>query len=64
MAIEVYDGSNWQDIDDPEICTSAAGSGTFANIQRGEIYNGTSWITFYIISVGEGAPATAPVISF
>ena len=64
MAIEVYDGSNWQDIDDPEICTSAAGSGTFANIQRGQIYNGTSWITFYIRSVGEGAPATAPVISF
>lgn len=62
MAIEVWDGSNWQDVDDPEICTSAAGSGTFANIQRGQIYNGTSWITFYIRSVGNGGTAAAPEV--
>ena len=62
MAIEVWDGSNWQDVDDPEICTSAAGSGTFTNIQRGQIYNGTSWITFYIRSVGNDGTAAAPEV--
>jgi len=67
MAIEVYDGSNWQDVDDPEICTSinpTTGAGTFANIQRAQIYNGTSWITFYIRSVGNDGTAAAPSVEF
>ena len=64
MAIEVWNGGSWQDVDDPEICTSAAGSGTFTNIQRGQIYNGTSWITFYIRSVGNGGTAAAPEVQF
>lgn len=65
MAIEIYDGSNWIVKTDPEICTSAAGSGTFTNIQRGQIYNGTSWVTFYIRSVpNEEGIAAAPVIAF
>jgi len=65
MAIEIYDGSNWIAKTDPEICTSAAGSGTFTNIQRGQIYNGTSWVTFYIRSVpNEEGTAAAPVIAF
>ena len=64
MAIEVWDGSNWQDVDDPEICTSAAGSGTFTNIQRGEIYTGSGWEVFYIRSVGNGGTAAAPNINF
>ena len=67
MAIEVYDGNDWQDVDDPEICTSinpTTGAGTFANIQRGQIWTGSAWESFYIRSVGEGAPATAPVIAF
>ena len=66
MAIEVWDGNNWQDVDDPEICTSinpTTGAGTFTNIQRGEIYTASGWESFYIRSVGEGAPATAPVIA-
>jgi hypothetical protein len=63
MAIEVWDGSSWQDVDDPKICTSAAGSGTFTNIQRGEIYTGSGWEVFYIRSVGNGGTAAAPVIA-
>jgi len=63
MAIEVWNGSSWQDVDDPEICTSAAGSGTFTNIQRGEIYTGSGWEVFYIRSVGNGGTAAAPVIA-
>ena len=63
MAIEVWDGSSWQDVDDPEICTSAAGSGTFANIQRGEIYTASGWEVFYVRSVGNGGTAAAPVIA-
>lgn len=62
MAIEVWNGSSWQDVDDPEICTSAAGSGTFTNIQRGEIYTGSGWEVFYIRS-GNGGTAAAPVIA-
>jgi len=67
MAIEVYDGSNWQDVDDPEICTSinpTTGAGTFTNIQRGEIWTGSAWESFYIRSVGEGALTSVPVIAF
>jgi hypothetical protein len=63
MAIEVWDGGNWQDIDDPEICTSAAGYGTFTNIQRGEIWTGSGWETFFIRSAGGGGTAAAPVIA-
>jgi hypothetical protein len=63
MAIEIYNGSSWQDVDDPEICTSAAGSGTFTNIQKGEIYTGSGWEVFYIRSVGNGGTAAAPVIA-
>lgn len=66
MAIEVYDGSDWQDVDDPEICTSinpTTGAGTFGNIQRGEIYTGSGWEVFYIRSVGNGGTAAAPVIA-
>jgi len=63
MAIEVWDGGNWQDIDDPEICTSAAGYGTFTNIQRGEIWTGSGWEVFFIRSVGGGGTAGAPVIA-
>ena len=65
MTIEVYDGNDWQDVDDPEICTSinpTTGAGTFANIQRGDIYTASGWESFYIRS-GEGAPATAPIIA-
>ena len=67
MTIEVWDGNNWQDVDDPEICTSinpTTGARTFTNIQRGEIYTASGWESFYIRSVGEGAPAKAPVIAF
>jgi hypothetical protein len=66
MAIEVYNGSSWQDVDDPEICTSinpTTGAGTFTNIQRGEIYTGSGWEVFYIRSVGNGGTAAAPVIA-
>ena len=67
MAIEVWDGSDWQDVDDPEICTSinpTTGAGTFANIQRGEIYTGSGWEVFYIRSAGNGGTAAAPNINF
>ena len=67
MAIEVWDGNSWQDVDDPEICTSinpTTGAGTFANVQRGEIYTGSGWEVFYIRSAGNGGTAAAPNINF
>ena len=53
MAIEVWDGTTWIVKTDPEICTSinpTTGAGTFANINKGEVFvgpNSNDWTTFY-----------------
>ena len=67
MTIEVWDGNSWEDADDPEICTAVnptTGAGTFTNIQRGQIWTGSAWESFYIRSAGEGAIAKTPIIEF
>lgn len=43
MAIEVWNGSGWNNVSDPEIYDGA----NYVNIQKGEIYNGSGWSTFY-----------------
>jgi len=59
MAIEVWNGISWQDVDDPEIYNGSS----WLNVQRGEIWTGSGWETFYIRSVGNGGTAAAPVIA-
>ena len=59
MAIEIWNGTSWQDVDDPEIYNGSS----WVNIQRGEIFNGSNWEVFYIRSVGNGGTAAAPTIS-
>lgn len=43
MAIEIYDGNNWNEITNPKINTSSG----FQDIEKGEIYDGNNWQTFY-----------------
>lgn len=59
MAIEIWNGTSWQDVDDPEIYNGSS----WVNIQRGEIFNGSNWEVFYIRSLGNGGTAAAPTIS-
>ena len=53
MAIEVWNGTIWVIVSDPEICTAinpTTGAGTFANINKGEVFvgpNSNDWTTFY-----------------
>jgi len=43
MALEVWNGSSWASMTDPEIWN---GSG-WANINKGQVWDGTNWVTFY-----------------
>lgn len=43
MAIEVFDGSNWVTVNDPEIFNGSS----FVDVQKGEIFDGSNWQTFY-----------------
>jgi len=43
MSIQVYTGSSWVNVSDPEVYDGS----NFVNIQKGEVYDGSSWRTFY-----------------
>lgn len=43
MALEVWNGSTWAAMTDPEIWNGSS----WININRGQVWNGTDWVTFY-----------------
>ena len=43
MALEVWNGSTWTTMTDPEIWDGSS----WVNINHGEVWNGSSWVTFY-----------------
>ena len=43
MALEVWNGSTWTTMTDPEIWNGSS----WVNINHGEVWNGSSWVTFY-----------------
>jgi len=43
MALEVWNGSSWASMSDPEIWNGSA----WVNIDRGEVWNGSAWVIFY-----------------
>lgn len=43
MALEVWNGSTWAAMTDPEVWNGSA----WVNINRGQVWNGTDWVTFY-----------------
>lgn len=57
MAIEIWNGSAWANVSDPEIYNGS----NYVDIQKGEIYNGSSWSIFYNRFSGT---TTAPSLSF
>jgi hypothetical protein len=49
MALEVWNGSSWASMTDPEIWNGSA----WVNINKGEIWNGSSWVAFYFRNANE-----------
>lgn len=53
MTIQIRTGTgtnDWQTVSDPEICTAVdptTQAATFTNVNKGEIYDGSAWKTFY-----------------
>jgi len=43
MSIEVYNGSTWVNVSDPEVYDGSS----WQNVQKGEVYDGSSWRTFF-----------------
>lgn len=43
MALEVWNGSTWAAMTDPEIWNGSS----WININRGQVWDGTDWVTFY-----------------
>jgi hypothetical protein len=43
MALEVWNGSSWASMSDPEIWNGSA----WVNINKGQVWDGTNWVTFY-----------------
>lgn len=43
MALEVWNGSTWTAMTDPEVWNGSS----WVNINHGEVWNGSSWVTFY-----------------
>lgn len=43
MALEIWNGSSWVSMSDPEIWNGSA----WVNINRGQVWNGSAWVTFY-----------------
>jgi hypothetical protein len=44
MGIEIWNGSNWANVLNPEIWNGSS----WQNIMQGEIWNGSAWQTFYV----------------
>ena len=66
MTIQIRTGTgtnDWQTVSDPEICTAVdptTQAATFTNVNKGEIYDGSAWKTFY----SRITDSTPPTFSF
>ena len=63
MTIQIRTGTgtnDWQTVSDPEICTAVdptTQAATFTNVNKGEIYDGSAWKTFYSRITNNTPPA-------
>jgi len=56
MAINIYNGSSWEESTNPKIYDGS----NWVDVQKGEIYNGSSWEVFFTLFPG---PAVAPTLT-